>query len=41
MPSAEAGFLIDSMEIGVETDMLDIPCGFGRLAIPLARGDIT
>jgi cyclopropane fatty-acyl-phospholipid synthase-like methyltransferase len=35
--SAEAGFLVDTMEIGNRSEILDIPCGFGRLAIPLAK----
>ena len=34
---AEARFLIDLMEIEKGSDILDIPCGFGRLAIPLAK----
>ena len=36
MSSAEAAFLTDIMEIGNGSEILDIPCGFGRLAIPLA-----
>lgn len=33
----EADFLIDVMAIGKGSAILDIPSGFGRLAIPLAR----
>jgi SAM-dependent methyltransferase len=33
----EAAFLIDVLGIGRGSEILDIPSGFGRLAIPLAR----
>src|SRR5664279_586951 len=33
----EAAFLTDVMAIGKGSSILDIPCGFGRLAIPLAK----
>jgi cyclopropane fatty-acyl-phospholipid synthase-like methyltransferase len=33
----EAAFLTDVLAIGPGSDVLDIPSGFGRLAIPLAR----
>lgn len=33
----EAAFLIDVMATGKGSDILDIPSGFGRVAIPLAR----
>lgn len=37
MNTAEAAFLMDLMEVEKGSDILDIPCGFGRLAIPLAK----
>jgi len=30
-------FLMDVLKIKNRSEILDIPCGFGRLAIPLAR----
>jgi SAM-dependent methyltransferase len=33
----EAAFLMDVLGVGGESAILDIPSGFGRLAIPLAR----
>lgn len=35
--TAEAGFLNDLLEVQKGSNILDIPCGFGRLAIPLAK----
>jgi cyclopropane fatty-acyl-phospholipid synthase-like methyltransferase len=37
LSSKEVDFLIDVMEVKRDARLLDIPCGFGRLAIPLAR----
>ncbi len=33
----EADYLIDVMGVKKRADILDLPCGYGRLAIPLAR----
>jgi len=35
--ASEAAFLMDVLKIKNRSEILDIPCGFERLAIPLAR----
>ena len=37
LSSKEADFLIDTMKIKKGSEILDVPCGFGRLAVPLAK----
>jgi len=41
LTTQEAGFLIDIMKIKKGSEILDVPCGFGRLAIPLAKKEFN